>query len=48
MFNIQEQNNTSNIFRVYMKIWTFWKNIEPHSFSISEVIYSEKRGYLNT
>ena len=36
------------IFGIYIKLWTFWKKKnEPHSLSISEIIDSEKRGYLN-
>ena len=30
-----------------MKFWPFWKKIDPHNLSISEIIYFEKRGYLN-
>ena len=35
------------IFRIYIKFWTFWNRNEPHSLSISEVIDSERRAYLN-
>ena len=33
---------------MYIKFWKFWKKKnEPHSLSISEVIDSERRAYLN-
>ena len=32
---------------MYITFWTFEKNVERHSFNISEIIHSEKRGYLN-
>ena len=32
---------------MYVKFGTFWKKNEPHSLSISEVIDSERRAYLN-
>ena len=39
------------VFEIYTKFWTFWKKKtkkhEPHSLSISEIICSEKRGYLS-
>ena len=34
-------------FEIYIKLLTFQKEHEPHSLSNSEIIYSEKRGYLN-
>ena len=36
-----------SIFRIYIKFWIFWKKIVPHGLSISEIIQSKKRGYLN-
>ena len=35
------------IFGFYIKFWTFWNKNGPHSSSISEVIDSERRAYLN-
>ena len=35
------------IFRIYIKFWTFFKRLQSQSLSISEIIYSKKRGYLN-
>ena len=35
------------IFWFCIKFWNFWKKHKPHSLSISEVIHSEKRLYLN-
>ena len=37
------------IFGTYIKFWTFWKKKkkEPHGLSISEVIDSKQRAYLN-
>ena len=36
-----------DIFRIYIKFWTFWKKIEAHNLNISEIIDSERRGYRN-
>ena len=36
-----------DIFRIYIKFWTFWKKIEPHNLNICEIIDSERRGYRN-
>ena len=33
--------------QIYIKIWVFWKINHLHSFNMSEVIASEKCGYLN-
>ena len=30
------------VLRIYMKVWTFWKNSRLDSFIISEIIHSEK------
>ena len=35
------------IFGIYIKFWTFWKKNESPRFSISEVIDSERRAFLN-
>ena len=35
------------LFGMYIKFATFSKKIELHSLSISEIIDSERRGYLN-
>ena len=34
-------------FWICVKFWTFWKINEPHSSSISEVIDSQRRIYIN-
>ena len=36
-----------SIFAVCIKFGTFRKKNDPHSLSISEIINSERRGYLN-
>lgn len=36
----------SNFFKMYIKLWTFKKN-GPRSLTFSQIIHSEKRGYLN-
>ena len=36
-----------SIFTIYRKFPTFWRKLEPQSFSIFEIIHSEKREYLN-
>ena len=33
--------------KIYINFGTFSKQIQPHGLSISEIIQSEKRGYLN-
>ena len=33
--------------KIYIKSATFWKQNEPHSWSNSEVVDSERRAYLN-
>ena len=35
------------IFRICIKFWTFWQNIESYSLTISEIIDSKRHGYLN-
>ena len=32
------------IFKIYFKFWTFFKKEEPHSWCITEITDSEKRG----
>ena len=36
-----------SVLNIYIEFWAFWKKNLPHSLNISDIIDSEKRGYLN-
>ena len=44
---LKNQKLFVDIFRIYIKFWTFFKKRWVDNLSISEIIYSEKRGSLN-